>query len=310
MIGIDKQYQYLLSDILVYGEEKGDRTGTGTISLFGPQIECNLEHGFPLLTTKKLHIPSIVYELLWFLKGDTNIRYLNENKVKIWNDDAYRWHKTKFPESSMSKERFIEVIMQGERDYLNFGDLGPVYGKQWRAFSTGEVSYQPGAEYPTEVTIDQLADVIQQIKDNPDSRRLLVSAWNPAKIDKMALPPCHIMFQFYVSNGYLSCKMYQRSADVFLGVPFNIASYALLTHLVAKMTGLKPGRLILSFGDAHIYKNHIKQVEEQLGREPKPLPTIEIKTVRDRIEDYTFEDIEITGYDPHGPIKGKLSVGL
>lgn len=309
MIGIDKSYQYLLSDILVYGEEKGDRTGTGTISLFGPQIECNLQYGFPLLTTKKLHIPSIVYELLWFLKGNTNIRYLNENGVKIWNDDAYRWHKTKFPNSTMTKERFIEVVMQGEYDYTGLGELGPVYGKQWRSWENGKVAYNVEDEYPRPVKIDQLASVIEQIRNNPDSRRLLVSAWNPAELDKMALPPCHILYQFYVSNGYLSCKMYQRSADVFLGVPFNIASYALLTHLVAKMTGLKPGRLILTFGDAHIYTNHIKQVEQQLSREPKPLPTIQIKTVHDKIEDYTFEDIEIEGYDPHPLIKGKLSVG-
>jgi thymidylate synthase len=309
MFNIDEQYLGLLEDILTYGEIKGDRTGTGTISLFGPQIECNLEHGFPLLTTKKLHIPSIVYELLWFLKGDHNIRYLNENKVKIWNDDAYRWHKTQHPNSTMSKERYLEVIMQGNYDYIQLGSLGPVYGVQWRKWLSSEVGYLEDNEYPLPVVIDQVADVIEQIRNNPDSRRLVVSAWNPAEIDKMALPPCHILYQFYVSNGYLSCKMYQRSADVFLGVPFNIASYALLTHLVAKMTGLKPGRLILTFGDAHIYTNHIEQVKEQLNRKPKPLPTIEIKTVRDKIEDYTFDDIEISGYTPHPLIKGKLSVG-
>src|SRR5437763_1077997 len=309
MYGIDKQYLNLLEDILLYGEKKEDRTGTGTISLFGPQIECNLQAGFPLLTTKKLHIPSIVHELLWFLKGDTNIRYLNDNKVKIWNDDAYRWHKTQNPNSTMSKERFIEVVMQGDRDYLHLGELGPVYGAQWRAWGTGKTAYQGDDEYPSKIKIDQVASVIEQIKNNPDSRRHIVSAWNPAEIDEMALPPCHILYQFYVSNGYLSCKMYQRSADVFLGVPFNISSYALLTHLVAKMTGLQPGRLILTFCDAHIYSNHIEQVKEQLTRYPKPLPKLEVKTVHDNIEDYEFEDIEIIGYNPHPLIKGKLSVG-
>ncbi len=273
-----KQYLDLLQHVLDNGVKKSDRTGTGTISVFGYQMRFNLEEGFPALTTKKLHLRSIIYELLWFLKGDTNIKYLNDNKVTIWDE----WADEN-------------------------GDLGPVYGAQWRNWNNDG--------------IDQISNVIQQIKNNPDSRRMIVAAWNPSVLPesgktfaenvaegRAALPPCHAWFQFYVANGKLSCQMYQRSADIFLGVPFNIASYALLTMMIAQVTGLKPGEFIHTLGDAHIYLNHIDQVKLQLTREPRPLPKMNInKDVKD-IFSFKYEDFKLTGYDPHPHIKGEISV--
>lgn len=263
-----KQYLELCQHILEHGTEKSDRTGTGTISIFGYQMRFNLADGFPLLTTKKLHTKSIIHELLWFLKGDTNIQYLNENGVKIWNE----WADEK-------------------------GDLGPVYGHQWRSWPDGNGG-----------TIDQIKEVVHQIKHNPDSRRLIVSAWNVADVGKMALPPCHCLFQFYVADGKLSCQLYQRSADVFLGVPFNIASYSLLTMMIAQVCGLKPGEFIHSFGDTHIYTNHIEQVKLQLTREPRPLPILKINPDVKCIFDFKYEDFELVDYNPHPHIKGEVSV--
>ncbi|TCP27061.1 thymidylate synthase [Scopulibacillus darangshiensis] len=263
-----KQYLTLCNRILEEGTEKSDRTGTGTISVFGHQMRFSLQEGFPLLTTKKLHIRSIIYELLWFLNGDTNVKYLQENGVRIWNE----WADEK-------------------------GDLGPVYGHQWRSW--------PGKKGET---VDQISNLIDLIQNNPDSRRMIVTAWNPADVDKMALPPCHCLFQFYVSDGKLSCQLYQRSADVFLGVPFNIASYALLTHMIAHVTGLGVGDFVHTLGDAHIYSNHFEQVKEQLGRQPRKLPVLTINRAVPSIFDYKYEDFTIEGYDPHPHIKGAVSV--
>lgn len=263
-----KQYLDLLDNILTNGVEKQDRTGTGTISLFGHQMRFNLQQGFPLLTTKKLHLKSIIYELLWFLQGDTNIKYLNDNGVSIWNEWA-------------------------DKD----GNLGPVYGHQWRSWPAHDGSQ-----------IDQISQVVNSISSNPDSRRHLVCAWNVGDIDRMALPPCHILFQFYVANGKLSCQLYQRSADVFLGVPFNIASYALLTLMMAQVTDLKPGDFVHTFGDVHIYSNHVEQVKLQLTRQPRPLPTMEINPEVKSIFDFKFEDFKLVGYDPHPHIKGKVAI--
>lgn len=266
---VDKQYLDLCRHILDNGVEKSDRTGTGTLSTFGYQMRLNLAEGFPLLTTKKLHWSSIAHELLWFLSGDTNTKYLRENGVRIWDD----WADDE-------------------------GDLGPVYGAQWR-----EWQVKDGWIYA-----DQIANVIEQIRYNPDSRRLLVNAWNVGELDEMALPPCHFAFQFYVANGKLSCQLYQRSADIFLGIPFNIASYALLTHMIAHVTGLQVGELIHTLGDAHIYTNHIEQVKTQLEREPRELPTLNIKRDVTDIDDFIFDDFEIIGYDPHPHIAGKVAV--
>jgi thymidylate synthase len=263
-----KQYLDLLDNILEKGVKKEDRTGTGTISLFGHQMRFDLQDGFPLLTTKKLHLKSIIHELLWFLNGDTNTKYLTDNGVSIWNE----WADEN-------------------------GNLGPVYGYQWRSWPT-----QDGGK------IDQISQVINSIINNPDSRRHLVCAWNVGQIDEMALPPCHILFQFYVANGKLSCQLYQRSADVFLGVPFNIASYALLTLMVAQVTGLKPGEFIHTFGDVHIYSNHLEQVKLQLSREPRTLPKLIINPDVKSIFDYKFDDFKLEGYDPHPHIKGKVAV--
>ncbi|WP_214826311.1 thymidylate synthase [Exiguobacterium algae] len=263
-----KQYLDLCQHILDHGVVKEDRTGTGTTSVFGYQMRFNLQEGFPMVTTKKLHIRSIIHELLWFISGDTNVRYLQENGVRIWNEWA-------------------------DED----GNLGPVYGSQWRSFPRPDGS-----------TVDQLAEVIEQIKTNPDSRRLIVSAWNPGQLDEMALPPCHLLFQFYVADGKLSCQLYQRSADTFLGVPFNIASYALLTHMVAHVTGLEVGDFVHTLGDAHIYHNHLDQVKLQLSRDPRDLPKLNILRDVPSIEDFRFDDFEIVGYDPHPHIKGEVSV--
>ena len=263
-----KQYLDLLQHVLDNGTVKHDRTGTGTKSVFGYQIRCNLADGFPLLTTKKVHLKSIIYELLRFLRGDTNVHWRQEQGVRIWNE----WADEN-------------------------GELGPVYGHQWRSWP----DYNGGA-------IDQIAQVVDQIKHNPDSRRMLVSAWNVAEVNKMALPPCHTMFQFYVANGKLSLQLYQRSADLFLGVPFNIASYALLLMMVAKVCGLEPGEFIHTFGDAHIYLNHFEQVKLQLTREPRPLPRMVINRDVTDIFDFKYEDFTIEGYDPYPLIKGVVSV--
>ncbi len=263
-----KQYLDLLDHVLTNGTEKHDRTGTGTISVFGYQMRFPLEEGFPLLTTKKLHLRSIIHELLWFLKGDTNVQYLHDNKVTIWDE----WADDE-------------------------GNLGPIYGKQWRSWGCADGQ-----------VVDQIANLIEQIKSNPDSRRLLVSAWNVGELDKMALPPCHIIFQFYVAAGKLSCQLYQRSADIFLGVPFNIASYALLTMMIAQVCGLKPGDFVHTLGDAHIYLNHVEQCRLQLTRDPRPLPTMKINPERKNILDFVYEDFTLENYNPHPHIKGEVSV--
>lgn len=263
-----QQYLDLLKHVLDNGTRKTDRTGTGTISVFGYQMRFNLEQGFPLLTTKKLHTRSIIHELLWFLKGETNIKYLTDNKVTIWDEWA-------------------------DKD----GNLGPVYGYQWRSWPTADGRH-----------IDQISELIHMIKTKPDSRRLLVSAWNVGEIEKMALPPCHTMFQFYVAEGKLSCQLYQRSADIFIGVPFNIASYALFTMMVAQVCNLKPGDFVHTFGDAHIYLNHLDQVNLQLTREPRALPKMEINPEVKDIFSFKIEDFTLTGYDPHPHIKGEVAV--
>lgn len=263
-----KQYLDLANRILTEGNRRDDRTGTGTISIFGHQMSFDLKEGYPLLTTKKLHTKSIIYELLWFLKGDTNVHYLQEHGVRIWNE----WADEN-------------------------GNLGPVYGHQWRSWP----DHNGG-------TIDQIANVIDQIKHNPQSRRLIVSAWNVADIDQMKLPPCHTMFQFYVANGELSCQLYQRSGDVFLGVPFNIASYALLTMMMAQVCGLKPGKFIHTLGDAHLYLNHLDQIREQLTRTPYPLPTMKINPDVKNIEDFVYEDFQLENYQAWPHIKGEVSV--
>lgn len=269
-----KQYQDFLRHILDNGSKKEDRTGTGTISTFGYQMRFDLGKGFPLVTTKKVHLKSVIHELLWFLKGDTNIKYLKDNGVKIWDE----WADAK-------------------------GDLGPIYGKQWRNWETAEwvCSYETNWG-----SIDQLSDVIQRIKDKPSDRRLIVSAWNPADIKEMALPPCHCFFQFYVNNGKLSCQLYQRSADAFLGVPFNISSYALLTMMVAQECDLGLGEFIHTFGDAHIYLNHLDQVNLQLSRDPLPLPKMMI--AKKPVFDLVYEDFELVGYDSHPAIKAPIAV--
>lgn len=261
-------YLDLMRHVLEHGTNKSDRTGTGTRSVFGHQMRFNLAEGFPLLTTKKLHLRSIIYELLWFLKGETNIRYLQENQVSIWDE----WADEN-------------------------GELGPVYGYQWRSWPNPEGG-----------NIDQIANVVAQIKCNPNSRRLMVSAWNPAQVDHMALPPCHALFQFYVANGQLSCQLYQRSADIFLGVPFNIASYALLTMMTAQVCGLQAGEFIHTLGDAHLYNNHLEQAQEQLQRTPRTPPTIRINPDVDDLFTFQFDDFELINYDPHPHIKASVSV--
>ncbi|HRU72346.1 MAG TPA: thymidylate synthase [Paludibacteraceae bacterium] len=263
-----KQYLDLLQRVLDEGTSKTDRTGTGTISLFGHQMRFRMKDGFPVLTTKKLHLKSIIYELLWFLKGDTNVKYLQEHGVRIWNEWADK-----------------------------NGELGPVYGHQWRSWP----DYNGG-------TIDQISNVVNMIRNTPDSRRLIVSAWNVAEVDKMALPPCHSLFQFYVADGKLSLQLYQRSADIFLGVPFNIASYSLLLMMMAQVTGLKAGNFVHTFGDAHIYNNHLEQIKLQLTREPRPLPQMKINPDVVSIFDFDYEDFELVNYDPHPHIPGVVAV--
>jgi len=263
-----RQYLDLMQHVLDHGVSKGDRTGTGTLSVFGHQMRFDLAAGFPLLTTKKVHLKSIIHELLWFLRGESNIRYLKENGVSIWNEWA------------------------DER-----GELGPVYGVQWRSWPTADGRH-----------IDQITDVIRDIRKNPNSRRLIVSAWNVGDIDRMALPPCHAFFQFYVAEGRLSCQLYQRSADIFLGVPFNIASYALLTMMIAQVTGLKPGDFIHTLGDAHLYRNHMEQVNIQLQRELRPLPRMHLNPDITSLFDFRYEDFELLNYDPHPAIKAPVAV--
>jgi thymidylate synthase len=263
-----RTYHEVLKYVLEHGTRKTDRTGTGTLSTFGYQMRFDLEEGFPLVTTKKVHLKSIIHELLWFLKGETNIRYLKENGVSIWDE----WADAN-------------------------GELGPVYGSQWRSWR--------GADGQT---VDQISELIQNIKKNPDSRRLIVSAWNVAEIPKMKLPPCHAFFQFYVAEGKLSCQLYQRSADLFLGVPFNIASYALLTLMVAQVTGLKPGEFVHTLGDAHLYLNHLEQTQEQLRREPRSLPRMKLNPAVKSIFDFKYEDFTLEGYDPHPAIKAPVAV--
>ncbi|MBN9431031.1 MAG: thymidylate synthase [Bosea sp.] len=263
-----RQYHDLMRLVLETGAVKTDRTGTGTLSVFGHQMRFDLADGFPLVTTKKLHVRSIIHELLWFIAGDTNIRYLNENGVTIWDE----WADEN-------------------------GDLGPVYGKQWRSWPALDGG-----------TIDQLGKVVEMIRRTPDSRRLVVSAWNPAEIEAMALPPCHMMFQFYVADGRLSCQLYQRSADIFLGVPFNIASYALLTMMVAQVTGLEPGDFVHTLGDAHLYSNHLEQARQQLERTPKALPVMKLNPAVRRLEDFRYEDFELVGYAPDAAIRAPVAV--
>lgn len=292
-----KQYQEYLEHILLNGEKREDRTGTGTIATFGYQMRFDLRKGFPLLTTKKMPLRIIFEELKWFLNGDTNVVSLLDKNVHIWDADAYRWYKKHNPDSPLTFEEYIEALEEGAL-HLAFGELGPIYGKQWRSWGTLDGD-----------TIDQITRVIESLKNDPYSRRHLVSAWNVADLDKMALPPCHVMFQFWVSNnGELSCQLYQRSADSFLGVPFNIASYSLLIHMIASVTGLQVGEFIHTIGDAHIYLDHLEQVKEIIRREPRELPTLEVKR-KDSIFDIEWEDIILTNYNPHPPIKAEISVG-
>ena len=263
-----QQYLDLMRHVMHHGVRKDDRTGTGTLSVFGHQMRFDLTQGFPLLTTKKIHTKSIIYELLWFLRGDTNIRYLKEHSVRIWDE----WANEN-------------------------GDLGPVYGAQWRSWPAPDGRH-----------IDQISQVTRAIRENPDSRRLIVSAWNVSEIERMALPPCHLLFQFYVAQGRLSCQMYQRSADIFLGVPFNIASYALLTMMMAQATGLQPGEFVHTLGDAHLYLNHLEQVRTQLAREPRPLPNMRLNPEKTSLLDFDFDDFELLNYDPHPSIKAPVAV--
>ena len=263
-----RQYLDLMRHVMHHGVRKDDRTGTGTLSVFGHQMRFDLAQGFPLLTTKKVHTKSIIYELLWFLRGDTNIRYLKDHGVRIWDE----WANEN-------------------------GDLGPVYGAQWRSWPTPDGRH-----------IDQISQVTRAIRENPDSRRLIVSAWNVSEIERMALPPCHLLFQFYVAQGHLSCQLYQRSADIFLGVPFNIASYALLTMMMAQATGLRPGEFVHTLGDAHLYLNHLEQVHTQLAREPRPLPNMRLNPEKTSLLDFDFDDFELLNYDPHPSIKAPVAV--
>ncbi|MBT6106203.1 thymidylate synthase [SAR92 clade bacterium H231] len=300
-----KQYLDLMRHIRDTGVKKEDRTGTGTLSVFGYQMRFDLAEGFPLVTSKKVHLKSILHELLWFIRGDTNIRYLVENGVGIWNDWPYQsWLRETgqdqdyvmySPEWKAKMKEFIERIKTDADFAAQYGDLGPVYGHQWRNFEG----------------VDQLAQLVDDIKTNPDSRRLIVSAWNPKDIPvmvKSGLPPCHSLFQFYVINGRLSCQLYQRSADVFLGVPFNIASYAILTMMIAQVTGLEPGDFVHTFGDAHLYTNHMDQVEEQLSRSTFALPKLALNPNVDNLFDFVFDDFELLNYESHGPISAPVAV--
>ncbi|HLR63804.1 MAG TPA: thymidylate synthase [Pseudogracilibacillus sp.] len=314
----EQAYLNLCEEILSLGSEKEDRTNTGTYSVFGRQIRFDLQEGFPLLTTKRVPFRLIASELLWFLRGDTNIRYLLQHNNNIWNEWAFKkWVESedytgpdmtdfgnRAPVDEAFRQQyeeqvdiFKEKILTDDAFSEKYGDLGFVYGKQWRHWQTTQGE-----------TIDQIQNVIKQIKETPHSRRLIVSAWNPEDIPTMALPPCHTLFQFYVQDGKLSCQLYQRSADLFLGVPFNIASYALLTHIIAAECGLEVGEFVHTFGDVHIYSNHVEQIKEQLSRDKRSFPTLKIKTKRNHIDEYELEDFEIIGYDPHPSIKAPVAV--
>ena len=296
-----RQYLDLLETILEKGTKKEDRTGTGTISRFGHQMRFDLNEGFPIVTTKKLHLKSIIYELLWFLNGDTNLQYLAKNNVHIWDDWPYRRYKNSSDFQGETIREFAQKVADNDDFAKKWGELGPVYGKQWRDFSgTDQIKW----------VVDQIK-YLQENKESPNGRRLIVSAWNPPEVEEMAkagLPPCHTLFQFYVNDNKLSCQLYQRSADVFLGVPFNIASYALLTMMMAQVTGLQPGDFVHTFGDVHIYSNHIEQVKLQLTREPFPLPTMKINPDVKNIFDFKYEDFELMDYQAHPHIKGVVAV--
>lgn len=298
-----RPYRDLLQRILDEGVRKDDRTGTGTLSVFGHQLRCNLQEGFPLLTTKKVYHRAIVHELLWFLSGDTNIKYLVDRDVKIWNEWPYENFKASEEFQGETLEQFVERIKSDTAFATAWGDLGPVYGKQWTRWEAHDGS-----------VINQIEEVVDQIKKNPDSRRLIVSGWNVADIKglvhgKRSAPPlCHTLFQFYVAEGKLSCQLYQRSADVFLGVPFNIASYSLLTHMIAQVCDLEVGDFVHTFGDAHLYLNHLDQAREQLSRETRPLPQLKLNPTKKDIFSFEFEDIEIVNYDPHPAIKAPIAV--
>lgn len=287
-----KQYLDLCNKILTEGIKKEDRTGTGTISYFGYQMRFNLEEGFPLLTTKKVHLKSIIHELLWFISSSTNIKYLVDNDVRIWNEWPYEIYKKSAEFQNESLEEFVLKIKEDSEFAKKWGNLGPVYGKQWRDFNG----------------VDQLSNLIHDIKTNPTSRRLIISAWNPAEVNQMALPPCHAFMQFYVNEGKLSCQLYQRSADVFLGVPFNIASYALFTMMIAQVCNLKPGVFVHTLGDAHIYLNHLEQINLQLSREPRALPKMVINKDVKSIFDFKYDDFKLEDYHPYPAIKGKVAV--
>lgn len=292
-----QQYHDLVRRVIREGVQKGDRTGTGTLSVFGHQMRFNLQEGFPLLTTKKVHVKSILHELLWFLQGSTNIEYLAQNKVRIWDD----WPFAAYQKSPEYQGEDIREFAQKVADHPDFamqwGELGPVYGYQWRSWPA-----------PDGGSIDQISQIVDQIKNNPNSRRIIVNAWNVGFVEQMALPPCHAFFQFYVADGKLSCQLYQRSADIFLGVPFNIASYAFLVHMVAQACDLEVGDFVHTLGDAHIYNNHIEQLELQLTRDFRALPQLKLNPERTNIFDFTYEDFEIVGYDPHPHIPGKVAV--
>ncbi|MBW3058350.1 thymidylate synthase [Spiroplasma poulsonii] len=288
-----EQYLKMARFILDHGQDKDDRTNTGTISYFGYQMRFNLQKGFPLLTTKKVHFKSVVYELLWFIKGDTNIKYLVDNNVRIWNEWPYEKYKASSQYQNESLPEFVEKIKTDAAFATAFGDLGPVYGKQWRNFNG----------------VDQLLTLLDNLKTNPYSRRHIISAWNPAEVEEMALPPCHTLMQFYVSkDNKLSCQLYQRSADVFLGVPFNIASYSLLTHLIAQVSGLEVGDFVYTLGDCHIYKNHLSQINVQLTRTPHKLPTLKLNPTINSLFDFGYEDITLENYNPDSLIKGVVAV--
>ncbi len=297
-----RQYLDLLQKITDDGVVKGDRTGTGTKSIFGYQMRFDLAKGFPLLTTKRVFLKGVIYELLWFLKGDTNIKYLVENGVHIWDNDAYRYYTEQCANqevSPISKEQFMESVTTQPATNIEgyeYGDLNHVYGHQWRSWGRSDGG-----------VVDQIAEVVRTIKESPNSRRMIVSAWNVAEVEDMALPPCHVLFQFYVADGKLSCMLYQRSADTFLGVPFNIASYALLTQMIAQVCGLEVGEFVHTLGDTHLYLNHFEQVKEQLSREPRPLPQMRINPEISSIFDFKYEDFTLEGYDPHPTISAPMS---
>ena len=291
-----RQYHELMERVLREGSDKSDRTGTGTRSVFGHQMRFDLAEGFPMITTKKLHLKSILHELIWFISGDTNIRYLCQNGVRIWDDWPFATYSKSADYDGIDMKEFAARIAEDADFAAQWGDLGPVYGFQWR--------FWPGPEGP----VDQLRNLLEGIRSNPDGRRHIVSAWNPGYIDQMALPPCHAFFQFYVADGRLSCQLYQRSADIFLGVPFNIASYALLIHMMAQDLGLQVGDFVHSLGDAHIYSNHTDQVRLQLSRDLRPLPTLSLNTSVKSLFDFRYEDVELVGYDPHPHIPAPVAV--